>query len=182
MQVVSHTPLLAINFPLNEHKFLAFLNRVVSFDLFRPKPLIGAGFSASLAHNDHFYRLGYTTSNIIENLGAVPIFGYAYAIFVILKLILMACSSQTSSTKVKRTNNFISFAKINNFGVRLVLVTFFEYIIVVTVGLGLSKELGENASGIDNIAIVINYMTLFYLCLFILTIAFITGFKGIELS
>ena len=70
----------------------------------------------------------------------------------------------------------------NNFGVRLVLVTFFEYIIAVTVGLGLSKEVGELASGIDNIAITMNYLTLFYLCIFILIVAFITGFKGLELS
>ena len=51
LQIISHIPLLAIDLPLNELKFLIFLNRVVSFDLLQAKPLLGMGFTKTVPFN-----------------------------------------------------------------------------------------------------------------------------------
>ena len=45
LQLLAHVPLFTINMPLNEIKFLAFINHIVSFDLFETKPLAGIGFT-----------------------------------------------------------------------------------------------------------------------------------------
>ena len=59
LQIISHLPLLSIDLPLNELKFLAFVNRVVSFDYFNPKPLQEISFSRSEPFNQNFARMGY---------------------------------------------------------------------------------------------------------------------------
>ena len=51
LQLIAHVPLFTINMPLNEIKFLAFMNHIVSFDLFETKPLARVGFTQSEPFN-----------------------------------------------------------------------------------------------------------------------------------
>ena len=128
---------------MNEHKFLAFLNRVVSFDLFRPKPLYGYGFTETPAYNEYFERLGYLTSNIYENLGAIPLVGLLLGVLMMLKTCLALISLGCKSSCFANVNNCFFWPSIVNFCVRFFLVTFFEYAIAIFVGLRFRSEIKD---------------------------------------
>ena len=183
LQIISHLPLYAINFPLNEHKFLAFLNRVVSFELFVPKPLLDYGFTRTSAYNKHFERLGYSTSNIFENLGALPLLAVAlFCTLLLLKICLVLATKMCKSPCPAKVNNFFSWARISNFFTRLFLVTFFEFAIAIFVGLRLQSDIKDEISTLDTLSVAANYICFAAIGLFILYVGFFTVLKGLDLS
>ena len=182
LQIISHLPLLAINFPLNEHKFLAFLNRVVSFDLMSPKPLHDIGFTKTSAYNLQFERLGYTTSNMLENLGAVPLLGFLFPVIILLKLSLALVTKVSKSAALAKVNEFFSWANIINFGIRFFLVTFFDFTIAIFLGLRHHSELENGGTTLDKISVGATYFCLTVVALLVCYVGLMTIIMGLDLS
>ena len=63
VQVVSHMPLLNVNFPRSELDFMTYLNKIVSFHKYDPNDFIVTGFSDTPPFKDNFEWLQYNTSN-----------------------------------------------------------------------------------------------------------------------
>ena len=181
LQIVSHVPLFSIDFPLNEIKFLSFLNRIVSFDLFQTKPLLNNGFSESEPFNQNFARLGYTSSNFFENLGVLPLFATAVPLILcVLKLCLRA-ENLCKNGAMKKVNEALSWALILNVCSQLFMLSFIELLIATFIGLNLPSDLQGDIKSADVIAMIAPYLCLLELGLFMLYVFYYAGLKNSDM-
>ena len=180
LQLITHIPLLSIDLALNELKFLVYLNRIVSFNLFSTKPLIGYGFSETQPLNQNFARLDYKSSNFFENLGGLSLFTIA------LPVILLAVKILLSPTKLckcsARMHETFSLVFIFNICARLFLLTLIELLIATFIGLKLSSDLKGKTTTLDTIAIVAPYLCLLELGLFMIYVFHYTGLKNADMA
>ena len=179
---MSHIPLFSVDLPLNELKFLVFLKRIVSFDLFDQNPLLGMGFTETKPLNQNFARLGYTSSNLFENLGTLPLFTTSLPVFL---LFLKLCVSSTKCCKLKcstQMNRFFSWALIWNICAQFFLLSLIELLIAAFIGLKLSSDLKGNVNSHDKVAIVSAYLCLIELGLFMLYVFYYAGPKNADMT
>ena len=182
LQIVSHIPLFSIDLPLNELKFFVFLKRIVSFDLFQENPLVGMGFTETKPLNQNFARLGYTSSNFFENLGALSLFTI---LLPVVLLFLKLCVSSTKFCKlacITKVNKFFSWALIWNICAQFFLLSLIELLIATFIGLKLPSDLKGNANSHDKVAIVSAYLCLIELGLFMLYVFYYAGPKNADMT
>ena len=87
LQIIAHIPLNNVNMPANCFFIFHFLAEIVSFDLFAPTDHADFGFTETEPLNQRFDRLGYETSNFVENLGSIGLIAFLMA----LRMLVVPC-------------------------------------------------------------------------------------------